>query len=316
MSETAIAERHETTDIAVAEPRVTDAAQARVDSVARVIDAAYQRASMLELTDAESKALLAPFPDSAIQPGAKGKENLLYVEHASIRGRMFEVFGPGRWSLIPRRMWTEEAGTAVRVYADCVLIVRGCYVGEAIGAGNYHRNNVQMDYSDAAEAAQSEALRRIGGKYLGIGLQLWNKAYTDEWKQRRKGIKPAESYPDEPTPAPHAVSDSYKEGYQAGKKAPSPQAEPKAQPKPDAKIMAEWEQWLASDPNCADVNAKLPEMSAESGMDPWTRAAIWQRIKAGADAAGWTFSPAAHGFVPPNNATFGESAPLGEPATA
>lgn len=78
----------------------------------------------------------------------------------------------------------------------------------------------------------------------------------------------------------------------------------KPQPQPDAKILAEWEAWLKTDPNCAEVNAKLPEMNAESGMDPWTRAAIWPMIKAGADAAGWTFSPATKQFVVPNNQTF------------
>jgi hypothetical protein len=184
-----------------------DPAQARIDSVAKVLDAAYQRASTMELTDEECQKLVAPFADESIRQGAKGKEHLLYLEHASVRGRMFEVFGPGRWSLISRRMWTEEFVTAkgnkaIRVYADCVLIVRGCYVGETIGAGSYFPNNPDMDYSDAAEAAQSEALRRICGKYLGIGLQLWQKSWTEAWKVRRKNPQqaaPAEKEPPQGT---------------------------------------------------------------------------------------------------------------------
>lgn len=167
-----------------------DTAQARIESVAKILDAAYQKASMLELSADEAKLLTAPFPDEAVRPGAKGKENLLYLEHASVRMRMHEVFGPGHWSSICRRMWTEQfrtskGGEAIRVYADCVLIVRGAYVGESIGAGSYYPNNAEQDYSDAAEAAQSEALRRICGKFLGIGLQLWNKAYCDGVKSRR-----------------------------------------------------------------------------------------------------------------------------------
>lgn len=194
-----------------ANPPRTDAAQARVDSVARVLDVAYQKASTLELTEEEIKKLLATFPDDAIRPGADGKPEMLYLEHAYIRDRLFSVFGPGRWALICRRLWSEEfftnkGGKACRVYGDCVLIVRGCYVGEAIGTGIYYLNNASSDYSDAAESAQSTALRRIAGKYLGIGLQLWQKEFTDGWKQRRANGKqkpaPAHIEVDEPCIGP------------------------------------------------------------------------------------------------------------------
>ncbi len=136
-------------------------AQARVDSISKMLDAAYQRASMLELTEEESRKLLADFPDEDVRTGAKGKADLLYIEGASIRGRLLSVFGPGRWVPVCRRMWTEEyrtdKGIGIRVYTDVVLLIRGVVVGEAIGAGNYFPANVQQDYSDAAEAGQSEA---------------------------------------------------------------------------------------------------------------------------------------------------------------
>lgn len=92
--------------------------------------------------------------------------------------------------------------------------------------------------------------------------------------------------------------------------APAKAAAPKAQPAPDAKIMAEWEPWFVSDPNCEAVNARLPEIARDSGMDPWTRTALWTRIKHSADLAGWTFSGGK--FSPPNNATFGADSPLEE----
>ncbi len=271
--QTALATRHESTEIAVAEPHRTDAAQARIDSVAKVIDAAYQRASMLELTDVEAKAIVAPFDDAAIRPGAKGKEHLLYLEHASVRSRMFEVFGPGRWSLICRRFWNEEYKTAkgtmaVRVYADCVLIVRGCYVGETIGAGSYFPNNDSQDYSDAAEAAQSEALRRICGKYLGIGLQLWNKAYTEDWKKRRN--RPAQQERDAEPQSQHAVSDAYKEGYHTGKNDPPPAVA-------DAAIVAQWQERIAAEPTIDQINDDLPKIKAIG--DAPTRVAVFKMIE-------------------------------------
>ncbi len=175
-------------------------AQARVDSVAKMLDAAYQRASMLELTDDEAERLLADFPDEDVRSGAKGNAGLLYIEHMSIRRRLLQVFGPGRWVPVCRRMWTEEyrtdKGVGIRVYTDVVLLIRGCYAGEAIGAGSYFPTNAQQDYSDAAEAAESEALRRICGKKLGIGLQVWNKAWCDEWKARRNA--PRQEQPTKP----------------------------------------------------------------------------------------------------------------------
>ncbi len=182
-------------------------AQARVDSITRMLDAAYQRASMLELTPEESKALLEPFPDEDIRTGAGGDANLLYLEHASIRRRLLSVFGPGRWTPVTRRYWTEDYVTskgepAVRVYADMVLLIRGCYAGEAMGAGSYFPKNAKQNYSDAAEAAQSEALRRIAGKYLGVGIQLWDKTWCEAWKARKRA--PARQEQRQPAPQPAA----------------------------------------------------------------------------------------------------------------
>ncbi len=180
----------ETTAVVPAEAPLQTIAQARIDSVARMLDAAYQRASLLELTDEESSRLTADFGDDDVRAGAKGNQDLLYIEAASIRRRLLTVFGPGRWVPVCRRIWTEEyatqKGKAIRVYTDVVLLIRGCYVGEAIGAGSYFPNNPSQDYSDASEAGQSEALRRICGKTLGVGLQVWNKMFCESWKARRK----------------------------------------------------------------------------------------------------------------------------------
>lgn len=170
-------------------PAVTDPTQGRVQGIAKALEAAYARASTLQLTTDESAAIQADFPDEAVRSGAGGKANLLYIEHAYTRQRLHEVFGPGQWSLIMRRMWTEDYQTskgdpAVRVYAECVLLVRGCFVGESIGAMAYYPHNAEQNLSDAVEGAQSEALRRIAGKCLGIGLQVWKKSFCEGWHKR------------------------------------------------------------------------------------------------------------------------------------
>lgn len=198
------------------EPPAQTVQQARVDSVAKMLDAAYQRASTLELTPEESAKLLADFPDDEVSTGAAGDKGLLYIEHMSIRRRLLAVFGPGRWALVTRRLWTENYVTskgdaAVRVYAETVLLIRGCYVGEAIGAGSYFPHNPKQNYSDAAEAGESEALRRCAKK-LGVGLQVWNKAWCDAWKKRNAN-GPRRDEPEQPAaPADPPITEDWVRG--------------------------------------------------------------------------------------------------------
>lgn len=167
----------------------TTPAQARVEAVGATLARAYERASTLELTKEESDALTAPFPDEAFRPGADGKEELLYIEHATLRERLNAVLGVGRWSLITRRTWAEEYVTrknepATRIYVEAVLVVRGCFAAEAIGDMTYYPKNASQNYGDAVEGAKSAALRRCA-KELGIGLQVWHKDFCEGWMRRK-----------------------------------------------------------------------------------------------------------------------------------
>lgn len=175
-------------------------AQAKIDAVANLTMKAYERASTLELKAEEIAALQADFPDEAFQPGAAGKENLLYIEHAHLRDRLNQVFGPGQWSIIPRNRWAEDFTTpkgteASRVYVEAMLCIRGCFVAEAVGDMVYYKNNDSQNYGDAVEGAKTAALRRCA-KELGIGLQAWKKAWCDGWWARKRGGKlPAPTKP-------------------------------------------------------------------------------------------------------------------------
>lgn len=179
-----------------------DAAQARVDGVANMLFKAYEKASTLELTPEEVAKLTADFPDDAVMTGAGGDANLLYIQHSSIRRRLAQVFAPGQWTLINRRTWLDEV--AGFMYAECVLIIRGCFIGEAIGAQRYSAKNARLNYSDSVEGAQSEALRRIAGKYLDCGIQVWDKTYCNAWKERQKAPpqQPKAKAQEPPKPAP------------------------------------------------------------------------------------------------------------------
>jgi hypothetical protein len=173
--------------------QVKSVGDARVESVNDLLSKAYEKASQLELTEKEIAALTADFQDVDFRRGAGGNQDLIYIEHQSLRQRLNKVLGVGKWSLIIRRNWSEEfmAGrppqAAFRVYVESVLIVRGCFVGEAIGDGVYYKANASGNYGDAYESAKSAALRRCC-KEFGIGLQAWNKDWCEGWKARYPGF--------------------------------------------------------------------------------------------------------------------------------
>lgn len=177
-------------------------AQSRINAVSRVMNSATERASTLILTPEESRALAADFPDEAFRYGAAGKENLIYIEHASLRDRFNEVLGLGQWTILRTRPhWAEEYQVwdknkncykpAVRVYADCALLIRGCLVAEGIGDMTYHPDNPAMNFGDAAEGAQTQAFRRCA-KNFGVGIQAWKKDWCEAWMRKHpQGTRPA-----------------------------------------------------------------------------------------------------------------------------
>jgi len=211
------------------------AAQAKTDAVAALTLSAYSRAAMLEIATEESSALLADFPDEAFKPGAAGKENLIYIEHAFLRDRFTTVFGMGKWAIIPRNRWAEPfmtkewpnrpAQEGSRVYVEAMLIIRGCFVGEAVGAMEYYPSNAAQNYGDAVEGAKTAAFRRCA-KEFGVGLQAWKKDWCAGWWARKNSVnrQHPESRP-EPTATPFASTPPY----------PAPSAAPPAAPKAKAK---------------------------------------------------------------------------------
>lgn len=175
----------------------TSVEQAKTDSVNALLTLAYTKASTLELSADEIKRLTADFDDADFQRGAGGDPNLIYLEHKALRDRLNQVIGLGKWANIVRRTWSEEfpvaakpnkpASVAVRIYIESVLLVRGCYVGEAIGDGTYYKSNASGNYGDAYESAKTAAFRRCC-KDWGIGLQAFSKDFSEEWKSKYKGF--------------------------------------------------------------------------------------------------------------------------------
>jgi len=190
--------------------------QAKVNAIAELTMTAYRNASTLKLTRDELKALKGDFLDEAFKRGANGNMEMIYIEHAFLRDRLNEVF-QAEWAMPVRSRWVEDfeyehidsqskvktMRTASRVYAEIMLVVRGCYVGEAIGDMTYYKSNQAQNYGDAVEGAKSVALRRCL-KEFGVGLQPWKKDFVAAWKTRNPqgtGATPKQAHAEQGKPA-------------------------------------------------------------------------------------------------------------------
>jgi hypothetical protein len=229
------------------------AAQAKVNAIAELTMSAYQKAGTLELTPEDSAALQEPFPDEAFQPGAAGKENLIYIEHSALRDRLNKVLGLGQWSIIPRNRWaepfkffskwdkTQREGT--RIYVEAMLVVRGAFVAEAVGSMDYYPNDA-TNYGDAVEGAKTSALRRCC-KEFGIGLQAWSKDWCEGWwLRRRQGARKAASPAARPAqPAATAPAPQTAHPAPPARPAPAPAAHAPTPESPERKL-ARWIQLM------------------------------------------------------------------------
>lgn len=146
----------------------------RVNQVADALHAAYLKAGTLEMTDAEFDALTAPFPDELVE--VLPYNGLAYIPHIHISNRIMKVF-KGKWAILRRREWFER-GT---MYGEYVLIIRGVAIGESVGSAKMASGNKQIDYDDVLESTKGVALRRIAGKHLSCGSQVWEPSYTRAW---------------------------------------------------------------------------------------------------------------------------------------
>jgi len=188
-------------------------AQARVDAVAALTTAALAKAATLQLTQDETDRLMAEFPDADFMPGAAGKENLIYLQHSAMRCRFNSVLGLGQWAVVVRESWNEDFETkgyagkppqkGVRVYVRGMMLVRGCYVGEAVGDMDYYPGNAAQNYGDAFEGAKTAAFRRCA-KEFGVGVQAWDKHWCEGWWQRKRGAPTQQRPVTQATPTPRA----------------------------------------------------------------------------------------------------------------
>lgn len=146
------------------------AQELRVVEVSEALVPAYQRASTLELSEEEIEQIMAPFPDEYVE--IRPHDGLIFIPHIHISNRLNKVLKPGKWALIRRREWFDQPSNTM--FGEYILVIRGCYVGESVGGHPFQPNNPKVNYSDTLESTAAEALRRIAGKRLSCGSQVWD----------------------------------------------------------------------------------------------------------------------------------------------
>ncbi len=155
-------------------PRLPTAKEKRVEEVNGGLVDAYKKAGTLILTDQERVDLTAQFEDALVEK--RPHDGLWYIPHIHISDRLTRVFGPGQWTVI--RRWESIEGNII--YAEWVMVVRGVYIGESVGAAEYHPANKRQNFSDALESTRGEAIRRVAAKYLSCGSQVWSPTFKRE----------------------------------------------------------------------------------------------------------------------------------------
>jgi hypothetical protein len=142
---------------------------------------------MLKLKADEQAALMKPVdPDAevAIRP-----DGIVYLPAVVVSQRLDEALGPGRWAIRQERDPFYDEATQECLY-DGSLWIDGKFAARAVGGCKWRPSNYKMSKSDALEGAKSDCIKRCG-KALGIGRELWTKAwqlaFTAEWAEPYQG---------------------------------------------------------------------------------------------------------------------------------
>jgi hypothetical protein len=146
-----------------------------------------------------------PFPEKAQQILAANQivpddyieirpdDGNIYMSHIHYRRILNEAFGYGGWAVRPvsdfnveRHPKTDRNGKDfehVVLYREYQLFVHGRFVSQTMSSGDYYTNNAKLNYSDAAEICQSNAIMRLC-KTLGLASNCWMKSYASQWKRK------------------------------------------------------------------------------------------------------------------------------------
>jgi genome maintenance protein MGM101 len=140
------------------------------------LEAFHVGASTVPVTDDQAAILAEDIPDDDLEIKPTGE---VYASQVRFRNVLNRAFKPMGWALVPLSPPTiqKEDKTIVQEWA---LYVGGRYVSRSWGSADYQPANDRMDWSDALEAAKSNALTRCC-KDLGIAEKCWSRKFLDNW---------------------------------------------------------------------------------------------------------------------------------------
>lgn len=162
-----------------------------IDRVIGVGEVALGSVGLMEvkLTDKEEETLNEAVreEDVVLRPGKRGPA-IPYLPHIVYTRWLNRAFGRTGWGIVPV---SQPALKGKSVIIQFVLSIHGVPVATAAGEQDYFEDNPQQSYGDVVESCVGSGLRRCC-KRLGIGLEMWDKAFCKRMVETRQHTLPAE----------------------------------------------------------------------------------------------------------------------------
>lgn len=113
--------------------------------------------------------------DIRVKPDVGG---VIYLSHPTYTQWFNRAFGRLGWALVPCAKPSVVDGRLVT--CPYLMHIGGKAAAFALGEQEYNPKNTRQTYGDAFEATVASALRRCA-KRLGVGLELWDKAFVAQY---------------------------------------------------------------------------------------------------------------------------------------
>jgi hypothetical protein len=141
----------------------------------------------LKLTAKEEAVLSRPVDPAIVRIKPTGQP---YISHPDYTRWFNEAFGRTGWALVPLAMpESRQDGKRVNVQVPYMLHVHQQPVAFAVGEAEYWTNSREQSAGDAVEATIASGLRRCA-KRIGVGLELWDKRFLDEFLHKYGVVVP------------------------------------------------------------------------------------------------------------------------------
>lgn len=160
--------------------------------------ALYGTAGTLKLSDDENEKLLKLFDNEDFEIREDGE---VYLPQVKYRNRLNQSVGIGNWGLIVKGTSQEEMlsganSKKIRMFLNGILVIRNCFIAEAVGEAEIFLNNGNQSLASGWEAAKSDCIKRCC-KDASIGQQSATKAFSRAWKKEHAILVQVRNYKSE-----------------------------------------------------------------------------------------------------------------------